>query len=80
MKDITPNLGTEIKGIQLTELGPEGKQQLALFVAQKKVVGECPSCERVVLEIPHVRSEADSIMHQSLPEPNICQPPAQKPA
>jgi sulfonate dioxygenase len=40
VKDINPIIGAEVKGIQLDELGPEGKQQLALFVAQKQVVGE----------------------------------------
>jgi sulfonate dioxygenase len=40
VKDINPIIGAEVKGIQLDELGPEVKQQLALFVAQKQVVGE----------------------------------------
>ena len=36
---LTPTIGTEIKGVQLSQLSKEGKDQLALFVAQRKVVG-----------------------------------------
>ncbi|PLB52638.1 alpha-ketoglutarate-dependent taurine dioxygenase [Aspergillus steynii IBT 23096] len=35
---ITPTIGTEIKGVQLSQLSKEGKDQLALFVARRKVV------------------------------------------
>ncbi|KAA8645886.1 TauD/TfdA dioxygenase family protein [Aspergillus tanneri] len=35
---LTPTIGSEIKGIQLSQLTKEGKDQLALFVAQRKVV------------------------------------------
>ncbi|KAI9708652.1 MAG: hypothetical protein M1820_003870 [Bogoriella megaspora] len=36
--DLTGNIGAEVKGIQLSQLTDKGKDQLALFVAQKKVV------------------------------------------
>ena len=37
---ITPTTGTEVHGVQLSGLTKEGKDQLALLVAQRKVVGE----------------------------------------
>lgn len=37
--EITPVIGSEVKGVQLSQLSKEGKDQLALFVAQRKVVG-----------------------------------------
>ena len=40
MTDITPILGAEVHGIQLSKLSNKGKDELALFVAQKKVVGK----------------------------------------
>lgn len=40
VSDITPNIGAEVRGIQLSSLKPAGKDQLALFVARKKVVGK----------------------------------------
>jgi sulfonate dioxygenase len=42
VKQITPNIGSEVRGVQLSSLAEEGKQQLALFVAQRKVVGMEP--------------------------------------
>lgn len=36
--DLTPRLGSEVKGVQLNKLDDEGRQQLALFVAQRGVV------------------------------------------
>jgi sulfonate dioxygenase len=36
--DLTPTIGSEVSGIQLSQLSKEGKDQLALFVAQRKVV------------------------------------------
>ncbi|GAB7360724.1 hypothetical protein MBLNU230_g0600t2 [Neophaeotheca triangularis] len=36
--DLTANIGAEISGTQLSQLSPAGKDELALFVAQKKVV------------------------------------------
>lgn len=36
--DITPKFGTEIRGIQLSSLDDKGKDELALFVAQRGVV------------------------------------------
>ncbi|KAK9415546.1 putative TfdA family taurine catabolism dioxygenase TauD [Seiridium unicorne] len=35
---ITPSIGTEIKGVQLSKLSNAGKDQLARFVAERKVV------------------------------------------
>ncbi|RVD87830.1 uncharacterized protein DFL_002038 [Arthrobotrys flagrans] len=36
--DLTSNIGAEVEGIQLSQLNDAGKDELALFVAQKKVV------------------------------------------
>lgn len=36
--DLTPSIGTEVRGIQLTSLNDAGKDELARFVAQRKVV------------------------------------------
>lgn len=36
--DVTANIGAEVKGVQLSKLNKAGKDELALFVAQKKVV------------------------------------------
>lgn len=38
VKDLTPSIGTEVKGIQLSRLSESGKDQLARFVAERKVV------------------------------------------
>jgi len=38
VEDICANIGAEVKGVQLSKLSNAGKDQLALFVAQKKVV------------------------------------------
>ncbi|KAL4870843.1 hypothetical protein BDV12DRAFT_165339 [Aspergillus spectabilis] len=38
LDEITPTIGSEVKGVQLSQLTKEGKDQLALFVAQRKVV------------------------------------------
>ncbi|CRK17949.1 Alpha-ketoglutarate-dependent sulfonate dioxygenase like protein [Verticillium longisporum] len=35
---LTPTIGSEVKGIQLSSLTPAGRDELALFVAQRKVV------------------------------------------
>lgn len=40
VEDVTANIGAEVKGIQLSKLDKAGKDELALFVAQKKVVGK----------------------------------------
>ncbi|KAK6462271.1 oxidoreductase activity protein [Scheffersomyces coipomensis] len=37
-KNITPKLGVEVKGIQISELNDSGKDELALLVAQKGLV------------------------------------------
>jgi sulfonate dioxygenase len=38
INDLTPTIGTEVTGIQLSTLSDAGKDQLARFVAQRKVV------------------------------------------
>lgn len=38
MTDLTGNIGAEISGIQLSKLSDKGKDELARFVAEKKVV------------------------------------------
>lgn len=38
VKKITPKFGTEVDGIQLSELSDQGKNDLALFIAQRGVV------------------------------------------
>lgn len=40
VEQITPGIGSEVHGVQLSQLTTEGKDQLALFVAQRKVVGK----------------------------------------
>jgi sulfonate dioxygenase len=37
--EITPFIGSEIHGVQLSQLSDKGKDQLALYVAQRRVVG-----------------------------------------
>lgn len=37
--DITPFIGSEVHGVQLSKLSKAGKDQLALYVAQRRVVG-----------------------------------------
>lgn len=36
--DLTPSIGSEVRGIQLSQLSNAGKDQLARFVAERKVV------------------------------------------
>lgn len=38
VEDLTGNIGAEVRGIQLSQLNDKAKDQLALFVAQKRVV------------------------------------------
>ena len=38
VEDITSSIGAEVFGVQLSQLDDKGKDELALFVAQKKVV------------------------------------------
>lgn len=38
VQDVTANIGAEVRGVQLSQLSQAGKDELALFVAQKKVV------------------------------------------
>ncbi|KAK2748420.1 hypothetical protein FQN55_004358 [Onygenales sp. PD_40] len=38
VSELTPTIGSEVHGIQLSKLSEKGKDQLALFVAQRKVV------------------------------------------
>lgn len=42
--DLTANIGAEVTGVQLSKLTDAGKDELALFVAQKKVVGKYAGC------------------------------------
>jgi sulfonate dioxygenase len=37
--DLTGNIGAEVRGVQLSTLSDKGKDELARFVAEKKVVG-----------------------------------------
>jgi hypothetical protein len=37
--EITPFIGSEVHGVQLSKLSKAGKDQLALYVAQRRVVG-----------------------------------------
>ncbi|KAL9083182.1 MAG: hypothetical protein Q9159_005949 [Coniocarpon cinnabarinum] len=37
-EDLTGNIGAEVRGLQLSQLDDKGKDELALYVAQKKVV------------------------------------------
>ena len=37
-EDLTPTIGSIIKGVQLSKLSPAGKDQLALLAAQRKVL------------------------------------------
>lgn len=38
LDDITASIGAEVRGVQLSQLDDKGKDELALLVAQKKVV------------------------------------------
>lgn len=38
MTHLTPTIGTEVRGVQLSALGAAGKDELARFVAERKVV------------------------------------------
>lgn len=38
VKLLTPKFGSEVRGIQLSQLSDKGKDELALFVAQRGVV------------------------------------------
>jgi sulfonate dioxygenase len=40
VEEITPTIGAEVHGVQLSQLSNAGKDQLALFVAKRKLVGE----------------------------------------
>jgi hypothetical protein len=65
VKDLTANIGAEVTGVQLSTLTKEGKDELALFVAQKKVVGMLGGARRF--------SVADHI--SSIPRPRFCEAP-----
>ena len=41
VNSITPLIGTEIHGVQISSLNNKGKDQLALLTAQRKVLGKC---------------------------------------
>jgi sulfonate dioxygenase len=36
--DLTPTIGSEVRGVQLSSLNDKGKDQLALLAAQRKVL------------------------------------------
>ena len=36
--DLTPTIGSEVRGVQLSSLSDKGKDQLALLAAQRKVL------------------------------------------
>lgn len=38
VEDLTPDFGSEVKGVELHKLDKEGREQLALYVAQRGVV------------------------------------------
>ncbi len=38
--ELTPSTGSEVRGVQLSALTKGGRDQLALFTAQRKVVGK----------------------------------------
>lgn len=38
MTDLTPSMGSEVRGVQLSSLGGSAKDELALYVARRKVV------------------------------------------
>lgn len=38
VSDLTPNIGSEVTGVQLSSLSPAGKDQLARYVAERRVV------------------------------------------
>jgi alpha-ketoglutarate-dependent taurine dioxygenase len=38
VENVTSSIGAEVFGVQLSQLDDKGKDELALFVAQKKVV------------------------------------------
>lgn len=66
VEDLTANIGAEVKGIQLSKLDKAGKDELALFVAQKKVVGK--QCRR--LSSHHL----DNNENISFPRSRLCRP------
>lgn len=58
----TSNIGAEVTGVQLSQLTKEGRDELALFVAQNKVVGE-----------PYENRCCDqALTGLSLPQPRLC--------
>lgn len=69
VEELTANIGAEVKGIQLSKLDKAGRDELALFVAQKKVVG------RFSLELyqPVFNSVADDTQ-PSFPRSRLCKP------
>jgi hypothetical protein len=67
VEDLTANIGAEVKGIQLSKLDKAGKDELALFVAQKKVVGKHHFPD------PHT-SIGKLTKSISFPRPRLCRP------
>jgi sulfonate dioxygenase len=59
VEDLTPAIGAEVHGVQLSQLTNAGKDQLALFVAQKKVVGKyCPYFPAKLSPLEHLLTES----------------------
>jgi hypothetical protein len=72
--DLTANIGAEVHGVQLSKLDAKGKDELALFVAQKKVVGKSNPAQVRVQKIQQ-STEADDPLHFcSLSRPGLCRP------
>lgn len=44
IRNLTATLGAEVFGVQLSQLSPQGKDQLALLVNEQKVLGMVLSC------------------------------------
>lgn len=65
--DITPFIGSEVHGVQLSKLSDAGKDQLALFVAQRRVVGMSTEYPRAASEFCSVLSWVNANPRTSLP-------------
>lgn len=67
--EVTPYIGSEVRGVQLSQLSNAGKDQLALFVAQRKVVGKLHKPASVA----KMEGELMNLLC-SLPRPRLCKP------
>lgn len=64
--ELTESTGSEVQGVQLSTLTEEGKDQLALFVAQRKVVGVYMAVEECF------HDNALKKAFSSIPRPRFC--------